>query len=173
MASPNENNIPHFVTKASPPPHFFNYPASVQPYLQQPRSIAAQRCTQQQQPMLAQEQPMFTQQHPVFPMQQQPIQPQPLFVQQPQPLLQPVRTMSSDLSQQQLPMQQIQNPQLVFNPYEQSPPVIARQPTATMSMESYAPGGGNRNAKNMPMAQDGRDWSFDLFDCFQDCGTCQ
>ncbi|EDR06888.1 uncharacterized protein LACBIDRAFT_236218 [Laccaria bicolor S238N-H82] len=33
-------------------------------------------------------------------------------------------------------------------------------------------GGGNRNAKNIPVAADGREWSHGLCDCFGDCGTC-
>ncbi|KAF8960423.1 PLAC8 family-domain-containing protein [Flammula alnicola] len=32
-------------------------------------------------------------------------------------------------------------------------------------------GGGNRNAKNLPINGDGREWSNGLFDCFGDFGT--
>jgi Cys-rich protein (TIGR01571 family) len=32
--------------------------------------------------------------------------------------------------------------------------------------------GGNRNSKNLPIGPGGRPWSFDLFDCFGDAGTC-
>ncbi|KDQ22150.1 hypothetical protein PLEOSDRAFT_1086889 [Pleurotus ostreatus PC15] len=33
-------------------------------------------------------------------------------------------------------------------------------------------GGGNRNAKNLPMDPDGREWSHGLCDCCSDVGTC-
>ncbi|KDQ22151.1 hypothetical protein PLEOSDRAFT_1050150 [Pleurotus ostreatus PC15] len=33
-------------------------------------------------------------------------------------------------------------------------------------------GGGNRNAKNLPMDADGREWSNGLCDCCSDAGTC-
>ncbi|TFK33668.1 PLAC8 family-domain-containing protein [Crucibulum laeve] len=33
-------------------------------------------------------------------------------------------------------------------------------------------GGGNRNAKNLPVEADGREWSSGLFDCCDDMGTC-
>ena len=29
------------------------------------------------------------------------------------------------------------------------------------------------NANGVPMGADGRDWSFGLFDCFGDIGTCK
>ena len=32
--------------------------------------------------------------------------------------------------------------------------------------------GGNRNSKDLPVGPAGRPWSFDLFDCFGDAGTC-
>ncbi|KAF9479496.1 PLAC8-domain-containing protein [Pholiota conissans] len=32
-------------------------------------------------------------------------------------------------------------------------------------------GGGNRNAKNLPVEADGREWSNGLFDCGGDCAT--
>ncbi|KAF9041556.1 PLAC8 family-domain-containing protein [Panaeolus papilionaceus] len=32
--------------------------------------------------------------------------------------------------------------------------------------------GGNRNAKNLPVGPDGREWSNGLFGCFGACGTC-
>lgn len=44
-------------------------------------------------------------------------------------------------------------------------PIQNQQPGATHNM-SIIPGGGNRNAKNLPMSRDGRDWSNGL------CGTC-
>ncbi|KDR66535.1 hypothetical protein GALMADRAFT_80634 [Galerina marginata CBS 339.88] len=33
-------------------------------------------------------------------------------------------------------------------------------------------GGGNRNAKNLPVGADGREWSEGLFGCCSDAGTC-
>ncbi|KAF8198523.1 PLAC8 family-domain-containing protein [Pholiota molesta] len=33
-------------------------------------------------------------------------------------------------------------------------------------------GGGNRNAMNMPVDADGRDWSHDKCGCMSDCSTC-
>jgi len=47
--------------------------------------------------------------------------------------------------------------------------VYAQQPQATMAMTV---GGGNRNAKNLPMDAAGREWSNDLFDCCNEPGTC-
>lgn len=33
--------------------------------------------------------------------------------------------------------------------------------------------GGNKNALNREVGSDGkRDWSFGLFDCFDECGVC-
>lgn len=47
---------------------------------------------------------------------------------------------------------------------------ITTQPSPTKDMD--VPSGGNRNAKNLPMQNGERDWSFGLFDCFGDAGTC-
>ncbi|PPR05319.1 hypothetical protein CVT26_011577, partial [Gymnopilus dilepis] len=44
-----------------------------------------------------------------------------------------------------------------------------QQPMATPSMTV---GGGNRNAKNLPVGPDGREWSEGLCGCFGDTGTC-
>ena len=44
-----------------------------------------------------------------------------------------------------------------------------QQPGATPGMTV---GGGNRNAKNLPVEADGREWSNGLFDCGGDCATC-
>jgi len=47
-------------------------------------------------------------------------------------------------------------------------PVIT-QPMGTIPMSA----GGNKNALNRPIAQDGkREWSYGLFDCFSACGLC-
>ncbi|KAF8998889.1 PLAC8-domain-containing protein [Hymenopellis radicata] len=46
-----------------------------------------------------------------------------------------------------------------------------QQPTATQPMTVGM--GGNRNAKNKPMKQDGRAWSFGLCSCSGACGTCK
>ncbi|KAF9560042.1 PLAC8-domain-containing protein [Agrocybe pediades] len=44
------------------------------------------------------------------------------------------------------------------------------QPTQQMILP---PGGGNRNAKNLPVDSEGkRAWSFGLMDCFGDMNTC-
>jgi hypothetical protein len=32
--------------------------------------------------------------------------------------------------------------------------------------------GGNRNAKNMPVDSDGREWSHGLYGCCSEVGTC-
>jgi hypothetical protein len=45
-----------------------------------------------------------------------------------------------------------------------------QQPQAMPVMSISA--GGNRNAKNMPMDADGRDWSNGLCDCCNEPGTC-
>jgi len=46
---------------------------------------------------------------------------------------------------------------------------ISTQPQGTAPMQA----GGNRNAKNCPVGNDGkRDWSFGLFDCFSRFGLC-
>jgi len=47
--------------------------------------------------------------------------------------------------------------------------VYSQQPQATPGMTI---GGGNRNAKNLPMDADGREWSNGLFDCLNEPGTC-
>lgn len=74
--------------------------------------------------------------------------------------------------QQHQPMyslQAIPTPQPV---YVQKPSVYNQQPVPTKSM-SIAPGGGNRNAGNMPVSQDGsREWTFGLCDCCSAVGTC-
>ncbi|KAJ3565399.1 hypothetical protein NP233_g7661 [Leucocoprinus birnbaumii] len=52
--------------------------------------------------------------------------------------------------------------------YQDKP--YAQQPQATPGM--MIGGGGNRNAKNLPMDADGRDWSNGLCDCCDAPGTC-
>ncbi|PPQ81571.1 hypothetical protein CVT25_013413 [Psilocybe cyanescens] len=47
-----------------------------------------------------------------------------------------------------------------------------QQPAATAGMVVAPGGGGNRNAKNMPVDADGREWSHGLCSCFSECGTC-
>ncbi|GLB38922.1 putative PLAC8 family protein [Lyophyllum shimeji] len=48
-------------------------------------------------------------------------------------------------------------------------PYVQQQPMATPGMMAV---GGNRNAKNLPMTAEGRDWSNGLFDCCNDASTC-
>jgi hypothetical protein len=50
--------------------------------------------------------------------------------------------------------------------------VYQQQPSATNGMVVAPGGGGNRNAKNMPVDADGREWSHGLFGCMSACGTC-
>jgi len=52
------------------------------------------------------------------------------------------------------------------------PTIVIQQPLPVMGMT--APGvGGNRNVKNLPRNAIGkREWSFGLFSCFDDFGTC-
>lgn len=45
-----------------------------------------------------------------------------------------------------------------------------KQPMPTPMMTVAA---GNRNAKNMPVGPDGREWSEGLCDCFGAPGTCE
>ena len=52
--------------------------------------------------------------------------------------------------------------------YQQQP--VHQQPGAIPAMTV---GGGNRNAKNLPLDKDGREWSNGLCGCFDDCGTCK
>lgn len=82
-----------------------------------------------------------------------PIQQQPQYVQQ----------------VQQPPMQQPGHPQQYMG---EKPPAQAYQPQATPGMMVAPGGGGNRNAKNLPMDADGREWSNGLCDCCSDAGTC-
>jgi len=51
--------------------------------------------------------------------------------------------------------------------------VYQQQPGATNGMVVAPGGGGNRNAKNMPVDADGREWSHGLCGCFSACGTCK
>ncbi|KAF4581730.1 hypothetical protein EYR40_002746 [Pleurotus pulmonarius] len=81
-----------------------------------------------------------------------PIQQQPQYVQQ---LQQPA-------------MQQPGHPQQYMG---EKPPAQAYQPQATPGMMVAPGGGGNRNAKNLPMDADGREWSNGLCDCCSDAGT--
>ncbi|KAF5383066.1 hypothetical protein D9615_004826 [Tricholomella constricta] len=46
---------------------------------------------------------------------------------------------------------------------------VEQQPVATQGMVAT---GGNRNAKNLPIDGEGRQWSNGLFDCCNDAGTC-
>ncbi|KAF5383065.1 hypothetical protein D9615_004825 [Tricholomella constricta] len=46
---------------------------------------------------------------------------------------------------------------------------VQQQPVATQGMVVT---GGNRNAKNLPVDREGREWSNGLFDCCNDAGTC-
>jgi len=57
-------------------------------------------------------------------------------------------------------------------PQDKGPPPqgYQQQPQAVAPM--VAAGGGNRNALNLPVGNEGRPWSFDFFDCFGDAGTC-
>ncbi|KAI0064860.1 PLAC8-domain-containing protein [Artomyces pyxidatus] len=51
------------------------------------------------------------------------------------------------------------------------PEPVTSQPQSMAPMQMTA--GGDKNALNKPVSQDGtRDWSFGLFSCFEDCGTC-
>ncbi|PPQ97131.1 hypothetical protein CVT26_000616 [Gymnopilus dilepis] len=50
--------------------------------------------------------------------------------------------------------------------------VYQQQPTASHGMVVAPGGGGNRNAKNMPVDADGREWSNGMCSCMGDCGTC-
>jgi Cys-rich protein (TIGR01571 family) len=54
----------------------------------------------------------------------------------------------------------------------QSARALQLQPTATYGMIVAPGGGGNRNAKNMPVDEQGREWSNGLCGCMGDCGTC-
>ena len=45
----------------------------------------------------------------------------------------------------------------------------AVQPQAVPAMTVAS---GNRNAKNIPVGPEGREWSYGLFDCFATPGTC-
>ncbi|KAF8877645.1 hypothetical protein CPB84DRAFT_1828762 [Gymnopilus junonius] len=47
-----------------------------------------------------------------------------------------------------------------------------QQPSATHGMVVAPGGGGNRNAKNMPVDADGREWSNGMCSCMSECGTC-
>lgn len=51
-----------------------------------------------------------------------------------------------------------------------APAAVSQQPKATPPMSTGGAGaGGNRNAKNVPVLENGkRAWSFGLFDCFDD-----
>ncbi|KAL4260596.1 hypothetical protein AB1N83_008272 [Pleurotus pulmonarius] len=75
------------------------------------------------------------------------------------------------LARQQPFMQQPSQPQQVFAG-EKPPAQAYHQPQAMPGMVVTPGGGGNRNAKNLPMDTDGREWSHGLFDCFSDIGTC-
>lgn len=46
---------------------------------------------------------------------------------------------------------------------------VQQQPAPTQGMTIS---GGNKNAKNIPVGPNGREWSNDLLSCFDDCGTC-
>jgi len=46
---------------------------------------------------------------------------------------------------------------------------VVQQPVAVQGMMV---GGGNRNAKNLPVSGNGREWSHGLCGCMGDCGTC-
>jgi hypothetical protein len=50
--------------------------------------------------------------------------------------------------------------------------VYQQQPGAINGMVVAPGGGGNRNAMNMPVDADGREWSHGLFGCMSACGTC-
>ncbi|KAH8829444.1 PLAC8 family-domain-containing protein [Flagelloscypha sp. PMI_526] len=51
------------------------------------------------------------------------------------------------------------------------PPVVqTQQPQATPTMTLTA--GGSRNAKNLAIQSDGREWTYGLFDCCDDGSTC-
>jgi len=61
-----------------------------------------------------------------------------------------------------------------FNPPFTFAPTVVSSLIA-MSYTKQEPmtlGGGNRNAKNLPVEQDGRAWSNGLCDCCGDAGTC-
>ncbi|KAL0958499.1 hypothetical protein HGRIS_000642 [Hohenbuehelia grisea] len=75
---------------------------------------------------------------------------------------------------QQPPQQQFQSPQSPPQSYmaeKATPPMQYQQPQPMQGM-TVAPGGGNRNVKNLPMDGDGREWSHGLCDCCSDAGTC-
>ncbi|KAF4581729.1 hypothetical protein EYR40_002745 [Pleurotus pulmonarius] len=72
---------------------------------------------------------------------------------------------------QQLFMQQPSPPQQVYMG-EKPPAQVYYQPQAMPGMIVAPGGGGNRNAKNLPMDADGREWSHGLCDCCADVGTC-
>lgn len=55
--------------------------------------------------------------------------------------------------------------------YAQQQPVY-QQPMGTQGM-SVMGGGGNKNAKNLPVGADGREWSYGLCSCCSDAGTCK
>ncbi|KAF7430224.1 hypothetical protein PC9H_005926 [Pleurotus ostreatus] len=85
---------------------------------------------------------------------------------------------------QQLFMQQPSPPQQVYvhvgNVDDYNQPVADNddasfaffKPQAMPAMVVVPGGGGNRNAKNLPMDSDGREWSHGLCDCCSDVGTC-
>lgn len=50
--------------------------------------------------------------------------------------------------------------------------VYSAQPLPTGGMVVAPGGGGNRNAMNMPVDADGRDWSHGKCGCMSDCSTC-
>jgi len=54
----------------------------------------------------------------------------------------------------------------------QSARVYQQQPSVSNGMVVAPGGGGNRNAKNMPVDADGREWSHGLCGCMSACGTC-
>ncbi|KAF9524352.1 PLAC8 family-domain-containing protein [Crepidotus variabilis] len=49
---------------------------------------------------------------------------------------------------------------------------VNNQPAGQHGMVVAPGGGGNRNAQNMPVDADGRDWSNGLCGCCSSCGTC-
>ncbi|KAJ8701307.1 hypothetical protein PTI98_000109 [Pleurotus ostreatus] len=69
-------------------------------------------------------------------------------------------------------MQQPSPPQQVYVHVGEKPPAqVFYQPQAMPAMVVVPGGGGNRNAKNLPMDSDGREWSHGLCDCCSDVGT--
>ena len=50
--------------------------------------------------------------------------------------------------------------------------VYSAQPLPSATMVVAPGGGGNRNAKNMPVDSEGRDWSHTKCGCLEDCSTC-